>query len=141
MSQDELDTPTGIPEVVDLDEPEPRWPRSPRLSQWRSLYGITRCAYAGSSLVVPVRGSGSPGADRLSHHAGKHRLDPNFGFAVDAVLGLIISVILLDRRATTHKEGEHWNSCSRPLRFPALNILVFALWYWRLDAGGPHPAR
>src|SRR5262245_56125337 len=75
----------------------------------------------------------------ISHHTGKHRLNTVLGFAVDAVLtaGLIMSVVLLILALPTRKDSP----ISLLLSAAALwvtNILVFALWYWRLDAGGPH---
>ncbi len=52
-------------------------------------------------------------------------------------LFLIWSVAMLIRRLPLHEEPP-----SELLRSAALlwltNILVFASWYWRLDAGGPH---
>jgi uncharacterized membrane protein len=75
----------------------------------------------------------------VSHHTGRHRLSTALGFAVDGVLtlGLIISVVLLIGALPSRQNAP------QALLFSAAslwitNILVFALWYWRLDAGGPH---
>lgn len=75
----------------------------------------------------------------VSHHTGRHRLNTTLGFAVDGVLtlGMIISVGLLIGALPTRRDTP------QALLFSAAslwitNILVFALWYWRLDAGGPH---
>jgi uncharacterized membrane protein len=75
----------------------------------------------------------------VSYHAGRHLLNAIFGFAVDVVLtaGLIISVILLIDALPTSKETPQQLLLSAALLWTT-NILVFALWYWRLDAGGPH---
>ena len=58
---------------------------------------------------------------------------------MDAVLtiGLIVSVILLIGALPTHKQAPLELLLSAAALW-ATNILVFALWYWRLDAGGPH---
>ena len=75
----------------------------------------------------------------ISHQTGRHHLDGLLGFFVTSLLtvGLIASVVLLVRSLPFHRQspvalmqsaGSLW--CT--------NILVFALWYWRLDAGGPH---
>jgi uncharacterized membrane protein len=58
---------------------------------------------------------------------------------VDGVLtaGLIISVILLVGALPTHKETPEQLLLSAASLW-ITNILVFALWYWRLDAGGPY---
>jgi uncharacterized membrane protein len=75
----------------------------------------------------------------VSYHAGRHLLNAIFGFAVDVVLtaGLIISVILLIDALPTSKETPQQLLLSAASLWTT-NILVFALWYWRLDAGGPH---
>lgn len=75
----------------------------------------------------------------ISHHTGRHRLNAIFGFAVDGVLtaGLIISVILLIDALPTGKETPQQLLLSAASLW-ITNILVFALWYWRLDAGGPY---
>lgn len=75
----------------------------------------------------------------IFHQLGRHDLDRLLGFAISALLtiGLIASVVLLITGLPSHRQspvalmrsaGSLW--CT--------NVLVFALWYWRLDAGGPH---
>jgi uncharacterized membrane protein len=75
----------------------------------------------------------------VSYHTGRHRLNAILGFAVDGVLtvGLIISVILLVNALPTGKETPQQLLLSAASLW-ITNILVFALWYWRLDAGGPY---
>jgi uncharacterized membrane protein len=75
----------------------------------------------------------------VSHHTSRHRLNMLFGFAVDAVLtlGLTISIVLLIAALPTHQETPQALLLSAASLW-ITNILVFALWYWRLDAGGPH---
>ena len=75
----------------------------------------------------------------VSHHAGRHRLNNLLGFAVDAVLTveLIISLVLLVTALPSHKESPVELLFSAASLWVS-NILVFALWYWRLDAGGPN---
>jgi hypothetical protein len=75
----------------------------------------------------------------ISYHTGRHQLNTLFGFAVDGVLtiGLMISVTLLIAALPTHKETPEELLVSAASLW-ITNILVFALWYWRLDAGGPH---
>lgn len=74
----------------------------------------------------------------ISHRTGHHELNRVLGYVVSAVitLAMVLSLMLLIRALPTRAEAA-----------PALlqsagalwltNILVFALWYWRLDAGGP----
>src|SRR5262249_18172448 len=75
----------------------------------------------------------------VSHQAGHHRLNAIFAYLVDAVLtiGLVISVILLVSALPAKREAPEDLLLSAAALW-ITNILVFALWYWRLDAGGPH---
>lgn len=75
----------------------------------------------------------------ISHRAGRHETDRVLGYMVTAVvtIELIISVIRLVSALPSRRESP------TALLFSATsvwtsNVLVFALWYWRLDAGGPH---
>jgi hypothetical protein len=74
----------------------------------------------------------------VSHRVGKHSLNRILGFIINGIttLALIGSVILLVRALPTHR-----GSPLQLLRSGGLlwltNVIVFALWYWRLDGGGP----
>ena len=75
----------------------------------------------------------------ISHHTGWHDLDRFLGFAVTALItiGLIASVVLLVKSLPAHRQSSvALMRSAASLWFT--NIFVFALWYWRLDAGGPH---
>jgi hypothetical protein len=74
----------------------------------------------------------------ISLRTGHHELNRVLGYVVSAVitLAMILSLVLLIKALPTRVEtasallqsaGALWLT----------NILVFALWYWRLDAGGP----
>ena len=121
-------------------DPEPRWPAA-----------IAALAVGGLFLALPGYLTIGPRwlfpgvvglllvPTVISHRSGHHQLNKIFGFAVTAVVttGMIASVIFLISVLPTHKETP-----ADLLRSAAClwftNILVFALWYWRLDAGGPH---
>ena len=140
MSQDELDTSTGVEEVIDLDDPEPRWPGFVAVIAVGGLYtALPDALTMGPRWLFPSAVLALLVPTIVSHHAGKHRVNAIFGFAVDAVLtiGLIVSVILLIGALPTHKQAPLELLLSAAALW-ATNILVFALWYWRLDAGGPH---
>ncbi|MDQ2659249.1 MAG: hypothetical protein M3Y03_02395 [Verrucomicrobiota bacterium] len=75
----------------------------------------------------------------VSHRIGRVRLNHILGIAISGVitLALVSSLALLVGGLATQKEkglalllsgAELWIS----------NVLVFALWYWRLDGGGPN---
>src|SRR6185295_4840305 len=75
----------------------------------------------------------------LSHRAGRHDLNRRFGLAVTSVItfGLVVSVLLLISALPSHRQSPTALLLSATSLW-FTNILVFALWYWRLDAGGPH---
>jgi len=74
----------------------------------------------------------------ISLRTGHHELNRILGYVVSVVitLALVVSLILLIRALPTRAEA-----APALLRSAAAlwvtNIVVFALWYWRLDAGGP----
>ncbi|MBV9470454.1 MAG: hypothetical protein JOZ57_14545, partial [Abitibacteriaceae bacterium] len=121
-------------------EPEPRWPAVIALLCVGSLYEVLplRLSIAPRGvlfgviciLLVPTI---------ITHQTGHHDWNKFFGYLVIFIetVAMIASVILLVAALPTHKEtpitllraaGSLWLT----------NVLVFALWYWRLDAGGPH---
>src|SRR5207244_2673382 len=75
----------------------------------------------------------------ISHRAGKHHLNAILGFSVTSLvtLGMIASLTLLVAALPAHKESPTALLISAAALW-VTNILVFTLWYWRLDAGGPH---
>jgi hypothetical protein len=74
----------------------------------------------------------------ISHRIGHHRLNRILGYTVSAVItfALIASLILLIAALPARKEAAPDLLQSAGALW-ATNILVFALWYWRLDGGGP----
>lgn len=62
-----------------------------------------------------------------------------FGYAVSGVvtLAMIVSLVLLVYRLPSHKETPAQLLVAASALW-ITNLLVFACWYWRLDAGGPH---
>jgi uncharacterized membrane protein len=75
----------------------------------------------------------------VAHHTGRPRLNAICGVTVVGVLtlGLILAVFRLVNALPTHLETPEALLHSAALLW-LTNIMVFALWYWRLDAGGPH---
>ncbi len=122
------------------DKPEPRW---------QALFALL--AVAGINLALPSWLNFAPRwvlpvvvlvlliPALWTHRSGRLRVNHYLGLAISAVItiGLIGSVVLLIAGLAAQKEkgmpllisgGELWLS----------NVLVFALWYWRLDGGGPN---
>jgi hypothetical protein len=126
--------------LSDEFEAEPRWPAAVAVLAVGGLYTALPDALTLGprwlfpsvvlSLLIPTA---------VAHHMGRNRLNTILGFAVDAVLtvGLTISIVLLVAALPTHQESPQELLLSAASLW-ITNILVFALWYWRLDAGGPH---
>lgn len=125
--------------AVIKNEPEPRWP---------ALLAIL----AGGCLhyALPERLSIGPGwllvailaplvvAVFATHRRGRYALARTLTFIAVAALtvALIASLALLIQGLPAHKDKP-----AELLRSAAVlwitNVLVFAVWYWKLDAGGP----
>ncbi len=124
----------------ETQQAEPRWPAFVAILAVGGLYAALpevltmgpRWLFPSVVLVLLI-------PNIVSHHTGSHRLNTLLGFAVDAVLTveLIISLALLIAALPTHKETPVALLLSAASLW-VTNILVFALWYWRLDAGGPN---
>ena len=140
MVKNSLDMLGRVEDVEDYD-PEPRWPAIIAVLAVGGLYmalpneltlgPLWRWLFPSVVLALLI-----PGV--VSHHTGRHRLNTIFGFTVDLLLTaeLIISVILLVGALPTMKDSQQLLRSAAALWIT--NILVFALWYWRLDAGGPN---
>jgi len=121
-------------------EVEPRWPVVVALVAVGCMYwGLPEDLSVGPRwlllsiilvLLVPLV---------ITHRSGRYRLNHILALIVDSILTvfLIGSLIFLVQGLPSHREAP------RALLQSAAglwltNMLVFALWYWRLDAGGPH---
>jgi hypothetical protein len=125
--------------VAPLD-PEPRWPAFIAIIAVGGLAAALPDALTmGPRWLFPSMILALLLPTIVSHHTGRQRLNIIFGFLVDGLLtvGLVISVILLIGSLPSRKESPLALLLSAASLW-VTNILVFALWYWRLDAGGPH---
>lgn len=119
---------------------EPRWPTVVALLAVGGLYlAVPQSLTVGPRwllllvvgvLLIPTT---------MTHKRGHWHWNQAFGFLVTGVvtLAMVTSLVLLVLALPQHKEkapdllrsaGALWTT----------NVLVFALWYWRLDAGGPN---
>ena len=75
----------------------------------------------------------------LTRLAGNHRINQLLGYALCGVvtLALCASLSLLIGILPAHRESAPQMLQSAGALWLS-NVLVFALWYWRLDGGGPH---
>jgi len=74
----------------------------------------------------------------VSLRTGHYQINRVLGYVVSAVitLALVVSLVLLIKALPTRAEAAPELLRSAGALWLA-NILVFALWYWRLDGGGP----
>ncbi len=121
-------------------EREPRWPAAAALVAAGCMYwGLPEELSVGPRwlllsiilvLLLPLV---------MTYRSGRYRLNHFLALTADAILTLFLigSLVFLVQGLPTHREPP-----AALLRSAAglwlTNILVFALWYWRLDAGGPH---
>ncbi len=75
----------------------------------------------------------------LARRRGKHGLNQIFGYALNGILtlALLCSLAVLVRSLLRHTLPPREMLEVASVLW-ASNVLVFASWYWRLDAGGPH---
>jgi hypothetical protein len=121
-------------------EPEPRWPGV-----------VAILAVAGLNFVLPPGLRPVPpwvvmtlvvvlaAPAMLYHRSGNFRLARALGYTALGIvtITMVVSLTLLVAGLMTHKETPPQLLLSASLLWVS-NILVFASWYWRLDAGGPH---
>ena len=81
-------------------------------------------------LLVPVI---------LTHRLGRYGLNQKLGYVLLGVVTafLVYSVCALILAMTEHRESPPKLLLAAAVLWTS-NILVFASWYWRVDAGGPH---
>ena len=120
--------------------PEPRWPAIVALLAVGGLHAAMPSVIAvGPRWLVPalVLLLMVPGI--WAHAQGHHALNHALGIVVNCVvtLALVGSLFLLVRALPDQTEKPEELLLSSAFLW-ITNIIVFASWYWRLDAGGPH---
>jgi hypothetical protein len=122
-----------------IDKPEPRWQAVLAFLAISAIYlALPRDLIVGPIWLLPTLIVVLLVPTVVSHRVGKLSLNRILGFTISGftTLALIGSVILLVRTLPSHRE-----SSLQLLRSGGLlwltNVIVFALWYWRLDGGGP----
>src|ERR1043166_2108928 len=126
-----------MPEYI--DKPEPRGQAIAAVVAIGAIYlALPRNVVVGPIWLLPTIIVVLLVPTVVSHRVGKHSLNRMLGFIINGIttLALIGSVVLLVRALPSHRES--------PLRLLGsggllwlTNVIVFALWYWRLDGGGP----
>jgi hypothetical protein len=120
--------------------PEPRWPVVVALLATGALYlAMPQALSVGprwlpfgivAVLLVPTL---------ITHHLGHVRVNVWLGYLLSATVTLFLlwSLRILVKSVFAHRESPTGLLTSGALLW-VTNVLVFATWYWRLDAGGPH---
>ena len=129
--------------VGKIDKPEPRWQALLALLAVGGMYvALPRALIAGPKWALPVFIAVLITPTMVAHRTGKQSLNRVLGIIVTSVitLALLASVGLLVASVPTHKEEPVALLCSGAELW-LTNVLVFALWYWRLDGGGPTARR
>lgn len=130
----------SVPNTPDRWDPEPRWPAIIAVLAVGGMYlALPPALIIGPRWLFPAVVGVLVVPTVVTHQIGKHHLNRIMGFTISSVVtaGLIVSVTLLVRALPTHAESPSALLLSAVSLWLS-NILVFALWYWRLDAGGPH---
>jgi hypothetical protein len=123
-----------------IDKPEPRWQALlALLAVGGTAFALPRWLSVGPRWLLPLVILVLLVPTIFAHHTGRHSLNHGLGILINAIItySLMGSVVLLVVALPGQKESpisllrsgaELWLS----------NVLVFALWYWRLDGGGPN---
>ncbi len=121
-------------------EPEPRWPTAVAMISIGGLFwALPSAMTVGPDWLVLVLVAVLMVPAMFFHRQRMHEWNQIFGYLAQGVvtLSLAASLVILVMRLPSHKDtpaellraaGALWVS----------NMLVFASWYWRLDAGGPN---
>ena len=102
-------------------------------------YSLPHSLVLGPRWLLPAIVVGLIVPTTIAHRAGRHDIDRVLGYAISAVLtgGMAASVALLIATVVSKTERPE-SLLGSAAALWVTNILVFAIWYWRLDAGGPH---
>jgi hypothetical protein len=126
--------------VSRASDPEPRWPVVVALLAAGALYvAMPQDLSAGPQWLLLAIVAGLLVPALITHHLGHVRVNIWLGYLLSGVVTLFLvwSLILLMRAVFAHRESPAGLLTSGTLLWMT-NVLVFATWYWRLDAGGPH---
>lgn len=125
---------------IESRAPEPRWPALIAVLAVGGLdLALRSDLIMGPAWLLPSMVVVLLVPTVISHRLGRHHLDRVLGFAVTAVitLSMIGSLALLVAGLPSHRQTG-LALLTSAVSLWTTNVLVFALWYWRLDAGGPH---
>jgi len=123
-----------------MDKPEPRWQALLAMAAVGGVYlALPRELVIGPTWLLPTVIAVLLAPTIVTHRMERHSFNHALGIVNNGIItvALIGSVTLLVATLASHREA--------PLRLLSsgaelwlTNVLVFSLWYWRLDGGGPN---
>ena len=119
---------------------EPRWPAGIALLATGALYyALPSSLTVGPDWLVLVLVFLLVILALVSYYSGYLKVSQTLGYLASGVvtLALIASLALLVSRIPAHKDTP-LELLTAAVALWVSNMLVFACWYWRLDAGGPY---
>jgi len=122
-----------------VDKPEPRWQAALAFVAIAGIYlALPKNLIVGPAWLLPTLIGVLLVPTVVSHRFGKRSLNRILGFTISSIItmALIGSVFLLVHALPSHKEPPLQLLFSAALLW-LTNVIVFALWYWRIDGGGP----
>src|SRR6266704_7197896 len=122
-----------------VDKPEPRWQALLAVLAIGAIYvALPPHLVIGPTWLLPTVIVVLLIPTVVSHRVGKLSLNHALGVLINGIttLALIGSVILLVRTLPSNRQTPLQLLRSGGLLW-LTNVIVFALWYWRLDGGGP----
>ena len=127
------------PAENDVDEPEPRWQALLALLAIGGIFlALPPRLIVGPTWLLPCLIAVLLVPTVVSHRLGRRSLNHALGIVINAIttVALIGSIVLLVTALPSHREAPLPLLLSGSALW-VTNVLVFALWYWRLDGGGP----
>lgn len=119
---------------------EPRWPALIALAALAGiLSALPQALTLGPRWLLLGLVAALVTPSMIAHRMGQNRLNQVLGYCVNSLVTLAMIASIGQLIATLPSKAE---AAPQLLRGAATlwlsNVLIFALWYWRLDAGGPH---
>jgi hypothetical protein len=122
-----------------IDKPEPRWQALLAFLAVGGIYlALPKDLIVGPIWLLPTLIVILLVPTVVSHRTGRRSLNRVLGILINGMttVALMASVGLLVKFLPSHKEAPLRLLFSGALLW-ITNVIVFALWYWRLDGGGP----
>jgi len=125
---------------ADLRRPEPRWPAIVAAFSAVALhFALPEALRVGPSWLLAIMVAALVVAAHVFRRLDMHRENSVMGYAILLLLaaGLLYGVAMLMLSLVRHTAAAISVLQSAAVLWTT-NIIVFAAWYWRLDAGGPN---